>query len=270
GGPPVEARGWPQCPSWCRPHVPPPRVPAVPVAPAAEVERCRQEPAPARGAQGAGPEAIAEAADGGGQRYYPGTPVRSRAPIGPGAPGRPSARRAASTEGGSQRTGPEGLPRRAPPGCGRTGGPPGVAGKELRALAGHRPDALRAQTALHPGSATRTHAEWAPGSRSPALGPRRRRRGSGSTRAAARSLPARPAARSQRGRIARQVGGSGGGRVLVGTASWTDKSLIESGQFYPPEVRNPEDRLRYYASQFPIVEVDSTYYYPPTERNAAL
>ena len=58
--------------------------------------------------------------------------------------------------------------------------------------------------------------------------------------------------------------------MLVGTASWTDKSLVESGQFYPPEARKPEDRLRYYASQFPIVEVDSTYYYPPTERNAVL
>ncbi|MEA2590897.1 MAG: hypothetical protein QOD62_728 [Actinomycetota bacterium] len=58
--------------------------------------------------------------------------------------------------------------------------------------------------------------------------------------------------------------------MLVGTASWTDKTLVESGKFYPPEAKKPEDRLRYYASQFPIVEVDSTYYYPPTERNAAL
>ncbi len=35
-------------------------------------------------------------------------------------------------------------------------------------------------------------------------------------------------------------------------------------------MKKPEDRLRYYASQFPIVEVDATYYFPPTERNAAL
>jgi uncharacterized protein YecE (DUF72 family) len=60
------------------------------------------------------------------------------------------------------------------------------------------------------------------------------------------------------------------GRVLVGTASWTDKTQVESGAFYPPDVKKPEDRLRYYASQFPVVEVDSTYYFPPTERNAAL
>ena len=31
-----------------------------------------------------------------------------------------------------------------------------------------------------------------------------------------------------------------------------------------------EDRLRYYAQQFPIVEVDSTYYAPPTARNSEL
>jgi uncharacterized protein YecE (DUF72 family) len=33
---------------------------------------------------------------------------------------------------------------------------------------------------------------------------------------------------------------------------------------------SPADRLRYYASQFPLVEVDSTYYAPPSERNAQL
>lgn len=58
--------------------------------------------------------------------------------------------------------------------------------------------------------------------------------------------------------------------MLVGTASWTDKTLVSSGAFYPPAAKKPEDRLRYYASQFPVVEVDATYYYPPTERNAAL
>src|SRR5207247_10816164 len=30
------------------------------------------------------------------------------------------------------------------------------------------------------------------------------------------------------------------------------------------------ERLRFYASQFPIVEVDSSYYCPPSERNSAL
>lgn len=60
------------------------------------------------------------------------------------------------------------------------------------------------------------------------------------------------------------------GHVLIGTASWTDKSLVDSGAFYPAEAKSAEERLRYYAQQFPVVEVDSTYYFPPTERNAAL
>lgn len=58
--------------------------------------------------------------------------------------------------------------------------------------------------------------------------------------------------------------------ILIGTASWTDKTLLESGAFYPKDANNAEARLRYYAEQFPIVEVDSTYYFPPTEKNAAL
>jgi uncharacterized protein YecE (DUF72 family) len=54
-------------------------------------------------------------------------------------------------------------------------------------------------------------------------------------------------------------------RVLTGTASWADKPLIESGRFYPPTAKTAEARLRYYASQFPLVEADSTYYGLPTE-----
>ncbi len=56
--------------------------------------------------------------------------------------------------------------------------------------------------------------------------------------------------------------------IRVGTASWTDKTLIESG-WYPPEANNPEKRLRYYTRQFPIVEVDSSYYALPAEQTAA-
>jgi uncharacterized protein YecE (DUF72 family) len=59
------------------------------------------------------------------------------------------------------------------------------------------------------------------------------------------------------------------GQILVGTASWTDKTLLESG-WYPPEASSPEARLRYYAEQFPLVEFDSTYYTPPNERNSEL
>ena len=57
------------------------------------------------------------------------------------------------------------------------------------------------------------------------------------------------------------------GQVRVGTASWTDRTLIEAG-WYPPEANNPEKRLRYYARQFPLVEVDATYYALPAEQTA--
>jgi uncharacterized protein YecE (DUF72 family) len=59
-------------------------------------------------------------------------------------------------------------------------------------------------------------------------------------------------------------------RILIGTASWTDPTLVKDGHFYPPEAKSAEARLRFYADQFPIVEVDSTYYFPPSEKNAVL
>jgi uncharacterized protein YecE (DUF72 family) len=57
------------------------------------------------------------------------------------------------------------------------------------------------------------------------------------------------------------------GEVRVGTASWTDPTLLESG-WYPHEADSPEKRLRYYARQFSLVEVDSTYYALPSRRVA--
>ena len=59
------------------------------------------------------------------------------------------------------------------------------------------------------------------------------------------------------------------GRILVGTASWTDKTLLASG-WYPPDVDTAAKRLAYYATQFRLVEIDSTYYTPPNERNSQL
>jgi uncharacterized protein YecE (DUF72 family) len=59
-------------------------------------------------------------------------------------------------------------------------------------------------------------------------------------------------------------------RILVGTCSWTDPTLIDCERFYPRKDMSAEERLRYYAAAFPIVEVDSTYYGPPTARNAGL
>ncbi len=55
-----------------------------------------------------------------------------------------------------------------------------------------------------------------------------------------------------------------------GTASWTDPTITKGGVFYPRGVSSSEDRLRYYASQFSTVEVDSTYYSLPERAIAAL
>lgn len=60
------------------------------------------------------------------------------------------------------------------------------------------------------------------------------------------------------------------GNILVGSASWTDPTLIACGRFYPPQVNSAEGRLRHYATQFPLVEVDSSYYGLPTPHNAQL
>jgi len=57
-----------------------------------------------------------------------------------------------------------------------------------------------------------------------------------------------------------------GCRIRIGTASWTDPTMIAPGVFYPDGVASPETRLRYYASRFPLVEVDSTYYAIPAKR----
>ena len=59
------------------------------------------------------------------------------------------------------------------------------------------------------------------------------------------------------------------GRIKVGISSWTEPTLIKSG-WYPPDAATAEDRLRYYASKFPIVEVDSTFYAIPNEKTAQL
>jgi uncharacterized protein YecE (DUF72 family) len=59
-------------------------------------------------------------------------------------------------------------------------------------------------------------------------------------------------------------------RIRVGTCSWTDPTLLSSGRFYPDSARSAEARLQYYASQFNIVEADSSYYALPNERNSYL
>jgi uncharacterized protein YecE (DUF72 family) len=48
--------------------------------------------------------------------------------------------------------------------------------------------------------------------------------------------------------------------VLIGTAGWTDPTLIKPGVFYPRGVHTSRGRLEFYAQHFQLVEVDATYY----------
>ncbi len=52
--------------------------------------------------------------------------------------------------------------------------------------------------------------------------------------------------------------------MLVGTCSWTDPTLVKETDWYPRRSMTAAERLAFYASHFPVVEVDSTYYFPPT------
>jgi len=48
--------------------------------------------------------------------------------------------------------------------------------------------------------------------------------------------------------------------VRFATAGWADRTLVHDSPFYPKTAKTPEARLRHYASQFSLVEVDATYY----------
>lgn len=58
-------------------------------------------------------------------------------------------------------------------------------------------------------------------------------------------------------------------RIRVGVAAWADPALIEAGTFYPKRSMTAEARLRYYASVFDTVEVNSSYYAIPDVRTTA-
>lgn len=64
--------------------------------------------------------------------------------------------------------------------------------------------------------------------------------------------------------LAVQDGYVGEGKILVGTCSWTDQTLVKETDWYPKRSMSAEERLRFYADRFPIAEADSTYYFPPS------
>jgi uncharacterized protein YecE (DUF72 family) len=61
-----------------------------------------------------------------------------------------------------------------------------------------------------------------------------------------------------------------GATIRIGTASWTDPTMVAGNVFYPRGADTAEERLQYYASQFPLVEIDATYYALPVARVAEL
>jgi uncharacterized protein YecE (DUF72 family) len=61
-----------------------------------------------------------------------------------------------------------------------------------------------------------------------------------------------------------------GHHIRVGTASWTDPTMTAAGVFYPSDADTAEERLAFYASRFPVVEVDATYYALPSRRLSEL
>ncbi len=79
-------------------------------------------------------------------------------------------------------------------------------------------------------------------------------------------MPERPQAEQQLGPHIEL----GGRPVLTGSCSWTDRTLTKDADFYPRKSMSAEERLRFYAANFPLTEIDSTYYAPPAEQQARL
>jgi uncharacterized protein YecE (DUF72 family) len=57
------------------------------------------------------------------------------------------------------------------------------------------------------------------------------------------------------------------GVIRVGTCSWADESFVKA--WYPKGVASGEERLRYYADRFDVVEANSTYYRMPDQSTVA-
>jgi uncharacterized protein YecE (DUF72 family) len=58
----------------------------------------------------------------------------------------------------------------------------------------------------------------------------------------------------------------GRSEVRVGTCSWADQTLVKETDWYPKRTMSAEERLRFYAARFSVVEADSTYYRPPSRQ----
>ena len=55
-----------------------------------------------------------------------------------------------------------------------------------------------------------------------------------------------------------------GNGVKIGAASWAEASLVKESGWYPKKSMKAAERMAYYATRLPLVEIDSTYRFPPT------
>lgn len=53
-------------------------------------------------------------------------------------------------------------------------------------------------------------------------------------------------------------------RILCGAASWSARSLVHDSRWYPKRSMKAAERMAFYASRLPLVEIDATARFPPT------
>lgn len=56
----------------------------------------------------------------------------------------------------------------------------------------------------------------------------------------------------------------GNREVKAGACSWAEATLVKESDWYPKRSMKAAERMAYYASRLPLVEIDSTYRFPPT------
>lgn len=52
--------------------------------------------------------------------------------------------------------------------------------------------------------------------------------------------------------------------MRVGTSSWSDKTLTQDSSWFPKRTMKASERIAYYAERFSIVEMETTFRFPPT------
>jgi uncharacterized protein YecE (DUF72 family) len=53
-------------------------------------------------------------------------------------------------------------------------------------------------------------------------------------------------------------------RVRVGTSSWSDRTLTQDSDWFPKRTMKAAERITFYAERFSVVEMETTYRFPPT------